>query len=189
MYNFMDGMDGLAGGCGVVYAACFGATLYAQGQESIARSAFLLCPALLGFFVFNWSPARIFLGDVGSTFLGYYFALLSAALALVNPWNIAYGVVILLPFLYDTIAVFIRRLRAGEPITAAHRKHLYQRLQRSGYSHRKVSFLYYAFAMLCGGSAFLFNHMGAHPTAVLVVIPVYHLLYRQIERRFVTVAF
>lgn len=189
MYNFMDGMDGLAGGCGVLYAVFFGAVLYAVGQDLIARNAFLLCPALLGFLVFNWSPARIFMGDVGSTFLGYYFALLSAVLALLNPWNIAFGIAILLPFLYDTISVFLRRWRAGESVTAAHRKHLYQRLQRSGYSHKRVSLAYYALATLCGGGAFCVALTGVHPTWVLAMVPIYHAIYRFIERRYVTVAF
>jgi UDP-N-acetylmuramyl pentapeptide phosphotransferase/UDP-N-acetylglucosamine-1-phosphate transferase len=100
----------------------------------------LLAAALLGFLYWNWSPAKIFMGDSGSTFLG---AMIAVSLLPHKDPAIAWsGLAITLPLVADTIYTLIRRLRDQENIFQAHRSHLYQRLQQSGLTHATVASLY-----------------------------------------------
>jgi UDP-N-acetylmuramyl pentapeptide phosphotransferase/UDP-N-acetylglucosamine-1-phosphate transferase len=99
-----------------------------------------LVGALLGFLVWNWSPAKVFMGDVGSTFLGAVFAVLvlqastlSEALALL---------LVATPLLGDAFLCVPRRWMAGQRVFEAHRLHLFQRLHQAGWSHARVSSLY-----------------------------------------------
>ncbi len=135
-FNFMDGLDGLVGlSALVVMAAC--------GQ-------WLLAGALAGFLLWNWNPARVFMGDVGSTWLGAVFA----GLVLQQPTPPAAFALLLLglPLLGDALVCVLRRLGAGQAIFQAHRLHLFQRLQRAGWSHRRVALVYGAATALLAAS-------------------------------------
>ena len=125
-FNFMDGLDGLV-------ASCSALLMLVSGQ-------WVLAGALLGFLLWNWSPARIFMGDVGSTYLGAVFA----GLVLQRPQPIQALLLLLVatPLLADAFICVIRRLHAGQIIFQAHRLHLYQRLHGAGWPHAKVSFVY-----------------------------------------------
>nr|WP_238718260.1 glycosyltransferase family 4 protein [Petrachloros mirabilis] len=124
--NFMDGLDGLVGGVSVVQFAFL--ALYLQQPVW-----WLLVAALLGFLIWNWSPAKIFMGDVGSTALGGALAI--ALLNASSPSQAWSALAITLPLTADAIYTLIRRLIRRENIFAAHRFHLYQRLQQHGWSH------------------------------------------------------
>jgi len=152
-YNFMDGIDGLAGSQGVVAGLGWSLLGWLSGQPLLSLLGLLLTAGSLGFLGHNWSPARIFMGDVGSAFLGYTFAifpLLALSPPQGDPWLQAPVVAMLLlwPFLFDTAFTFLRRLRAGENVFAAHRSHLYQRLVIAGYSHAAVTLLYTGLAIM-----------------------------------------
>ena len=147
--NFMDGLDGLVAGCMAV----------AIGAVAIALSAPLpvwaLVGSLLGFLLWNWSPAKVFMGDVGSTFLGAVFA----GLVLQAPsWLDALGLLLVAtPLLGDACICVPRRVLAGQRVFQAHRLHLFQRLHQAGWPHARVSSLYIAgtvvlaAALLAGG--------------------------------------
>jgi UDP-N-acetylmuramyl pentapeptide phosphotransferase/UDP-N-acetylglucosamine-1-phosphate transferase len=141
-YNFMDGIDGIAGGQAVV-AGCGWAILGAlTNQETLLILGVYMAFSSLGFLGHNWPPARIFMGDVGSAFLGFSFAVLPL---LANPTDLAMllaAILFLWPFLFDTTFTFFRRLLRGEPVFQAHRSHLYQRLVIAGCSHNTVTSLY-----------------------------------------------
>ena len=151
--NFMDGLDGLVAGCMAV----------AIGAVAIALAAPLpvwaLVGALLGFLLWNWSPAKVFMGDVGSTFLGAVFA----GLVLQAPtWPEALGLLLVAtPLLGDACLCVPRRLLAGQPVFQAHRLHLFQRLHQAGWPHAHVSILYIgatavlALALFWGGLPWL----------------------------------
>jgi UDP-N-acetylmuramyl pentapeptide phosphotransferase/UDP-N-acetylglucosamine-1-phosphate transferase len=124
--NFMDGLDGLVALCGVVLMA-------AAGQWPVAG-------ALLGFLGWNWSPAKVFMGDVGSTWIGAVFA--GMVLQQSGPWEAISLLLVGFPLLGDALVCVLRRLRAGQPVFEAHRLHLFQRLQRGGWNHAKVSLVY-----------------------------------------------
>ncbi len=129
--NFMDGLDGLVAGCLLVLLA-------AAGQPAL----WPLVGALLGFLPWNWSPARLFMGDAGSTFLGAVFA---GALLQAPGWRDALALLLVAtPLLADSGLCLLRRLLAGQPLWRAHRLHLYQRLQQAGWSHARVARLYIA---------------------------------------------
>lgn len=134
--NFMDGLDGLVAGC---LAIALAAGALVQGAP---WPVWALVGALLGFLAWNWSPAKVFMGDVGSTFLGALFA----GVVLQSPgWGQALGLLLVAtPLLGDACLCVLRRLLAGQPIFQAHRLHLYQRLHRAGWSHARVAGLYLA---------------------------------------------
>jgi UDP-N-acetylmuramyl pentapeptide phosphotransferase/UDP-N-acetylglucosamine-1-phosphate transferase len=147
--NFMDGLDGLVAGCMAVALAA------AALQLPSPWPIWALVGALLGFLIWNWSPAKVFMGDVGSTFLGAVFA----GLALQAPsWPEALGLLLVAtPLLGDAFLCVPRRLLAGQRVFQAHRLHLFQRLHQAGWPHARVSSLYIgatavlAVALLAGG--------------------------------------
>ena len=133
--NFMDGLDGLVAGC-LAIAIAAGATQL----PGAAWPLWALVGGLLGFLAWNWSPAKVFMGDVGSTFLGAVFA----ALVLQAPgWPQALGMLLVAtPLLGDACLCVLRRLLAGQRVFQAHRLHLYQRLHQAGWPHGRVATTY-----------------------------------------------
>ena len=114
-----------------------------------------LVGALLGFLLWNWSPAKVFMGDVGSTFLGAVFA---GLVLQASSWPEAFGyLLVATPLLGDACLCVPRRLLAGQRVFQAHRLHLFQRLHQAGWPHARVSSLYIAataalaIALLWGG--------------------------------------
>ena len=147
-YNFMDGIDGLAAGQAIVAGLGWVFLGAVGGQRLIALCGGLLAAASAGFLVHNWPPARIFMGDVGSAFLGYAFAILTVLAARLQPLDALAGALLIWPFVFDATLTFGRRLTRGEDVFAAHRSHLYQRLVITGLSHGTVSALYVALALV-----------------------------------------
>jgi UDP-N-acetylmuramyl pentapeptide phosphotransferase/UDP-N-acetylglucosamine-1-phosphate transferase len=139
LFNFMDGIDGLAGS----EAAAIGGGLLAVGAlgSGVDPAAALLAAAVLGaalgFLIWNWAPARVFLGDVGSAPLGYLTGFLLIATAARGRWLAA--LILPLYFLADATITLARRLLRGEPVWQAHRQHYYQRAVRSGLGHAAVA--------------------------------------------------
>ena len=147
--NFMDGLDGLVAGCMAL------AMTAAAIQLAAPWPVWALVGALLGFLLWNWSPAKVFMGDVGSTFLGAVFAVLVLQ---ASTWPEALGLLLVAtPLLGDACLCVPRRLLAGHRVFQAHRLHLFQRLHQAGWPHARVSSLYIAatavlaFALLWGG--------------------------------------
>ena len=138
LFNFMDGIDGLASSEAVAIGG--GLLLFAGiGDGGDAETALLaagITGAAVGFLVWNWAPARIILGDVGSTPLGYLLGFLLLALAVRGHWKIA--LILPLYFLADATITLARRMLRGERIWQAHREHYYQRAVRSGLGHAAV---------------------------------------------------
>ncbi len=153
--NFMDGLDGLVAGCMVVSIAALAIQLEALWP------IWTLVGALLGFLFWNWSPAKVFMGDVGSTFLGAVFA----SLVLQAPtWAEALALLLVAtPLLGDACLCLLRRVIAGQRVFQAHRLHLFQRLHLAGWPHARVSSLYIAatavlaMALLWGGLSWVLS--------------------------------
>ncbi len=139
IYNFMDGMDGLAGAQAIGAGLAVAVALAAHGDTDLALLAGLLAAASAGFFVHNVGPARIFMGDAGSTMIGFTFAALAlAAHARPDPLPLPVVPLALAPFLLDGTFTLLRRASRGEAVWKAHRTHLYQRAVTSGLNHREV---------------------------------------------------
>jgi UDP-GlcNAc:undecaprenyl-phosphate/decaprenyl-phosphate GlcNAc-1-phosphate transferase len=153
--NFMDGLDGLATGTAALAAFFFAAVAFLEGSYFIYFVSLVLLASTLGFFVFNYPPARIFMGDVGSQFLGFALAAIAVIAADLAtspiPWLVM--PLLLFHFIFDTVFTFLRRLRDGRALTQAHRGHLYQALNRLGASHARVSWVHYMMGAAQGVAA------------------------------------
>lgn len=159
-YNFMDGIDGIAGGTAILNAL-FLATLV--GTTGLRACLAVLAAAVAGFLAWNISPARIFLGDSGSHFVGFFLGAVALYTEPVGEPGSPYGpylaflvaAAIFTPFLFDTAFTLVRRATARKNIFAAHREHVYQRITPDPASHRQVSIVYFAFSALAGIAAVL----------------------------------
>lgn len=138
LFNFMDGADGLAGVQTVAASVGLGVLLSAAGQSGAALSAFALAGAAAGFLAWNWHPARVFLGDVGSYFIGFQLA----ALAILSidsqggPWP---ALILVAPFVIDASLTLCARAVRGVPVWHAHREHVYQLLVLRAWSPARLS--------------------------------------------------
>jgi UDP-N-acetylmuramyl pentapeptide phosphotransferase/UDP-N-acetylglucosamine-1-phosphate transferase len=155
VYNFMDGIDGLATSQAIVAGAAMAIAGTVVGNPLVATGAGLLAAASAGFLFYNLPPARLFMGDVGSTFLGFSFAGLSLLGNLGvggGRLPLVFGLVVLAPFLFDSLLTLARRVLRGERWYAAHRSHYYQRLVQGGLSHAQVTGLYAGLAVAAAGA-------------------------------------
>jgi UDP-N-acetylmuramyl pentapeptide phosphotransferase/UDP-N-acetylglucosamine-1-phosphate transferase len=146
-YNFMDGIDGIAAGQALIAAIGWSFLAWASQSMTVFQFSVVLAGSALGFLVHNWSPASVFMGDIGSAFLGFTFAALP--LLARSPGTSApkdtlplLAVLFVWPFVFDSFFTFLRRLSRREHVFAPHRSHLYQRLVIAGYSHSTVALLY-----------------------------------------------
>jgi len=167
--NFMDGLDGLVAGCMTV-------VLVVAALVSPAPALWAVVGALLGFLPWNWSPARVFMGDVGSTYLGALLA--GVTLQQATPAQALGLLLVAFPLLGDACLCVLRRLAAGQRVFQAHRLHLYQRLHQAGWSHSRVAWLYIG-ATAAGGVALMVGGLGA----LLTVLAAQLLLGARLERR------
>ncbi|WP_413295498.1 MraY family glycosyltransferase [Synechococcus sp. MIT S9452] len=130
--NFTDGLDGLVAGCMAI-------SLAAVALDG-ASGLWPLVGALAGFLIWNWAPAKVFMGDVGSTFVGAVFA---GMVLQATSWPQALAMLLLAtPLLADACLCVLRRAAAGQRIFQAHRLHLFQRLHQAGWPHQNVAGLY-----------------------------------------------
>jgi UDP-N-acetylmuramyl pentapeptide phosphotransferase/UDP-N-acetylglucosamine-1-phosphate transferase len=168
LYNFMDGMDGFAGGMTLIGGLAL-AVLTAKGNAwTVSVLSLLLAGAAAGFLVHNFPPARIFMGDVGSIPIGFFFGavmLLGGRDGLFDLWV---PLIVFSPFVVDATATLLRRALAGEKIWQAHRAHYYQRVVLLGWGHRRTVLAEYGLMVSCAGLAWLY-HIGTESTRVLVL--------------------
>ena len=130
--NFMDGIDGLICGSFLVITLKF--------CSINGYPIYFLIPSLMSLLIFNWNPAKLFIGDTGSLFLGGVFLIM-----LLNQSNIIDAIkflLLLIPFILDCTFTILRRLLNNQNILLPHKLHLYQRLYQGGLSHRKISLIY-----------------------------------------------
>jgi UDP-N-acetylmuramyl pentapeptide phosphotransferase/UDP-N-acetylglucosamine-1-phosphate transferase len=145
-FNFMDGSDGIAGVQAAIAALSWILFGWIGGSATLIWCGALLLGSTAGFLVHNWSPARIFMGDAGSALLGFLLATVPWVMGTDRLWLPT--VLVLWPFLFDTLFTLGRRAVRGERLWEAHRSHLYQRLIVGGWSHRAVALLYAGLASL-----------------------------------------
>jgi len=168
--KLLDGVDGLVTGVTgiggfIVFLFTISTKYY---QPDIAIAALVLTGACAGFLIFNWNPAKIFLGEGGSLLLG--FAL--GVLAIISGGKIAIALLVMAIPIMDVIWIIIRRLREGKnPFKYSDRKHLHFRLQDLGLSVKQTALVYYAFALIFGLSALFLQSRGKiFALAILVLI-------------------
>lgn len=170
LYNFMDGIDGIAGGQGLVAGAAAGALLAGTAADPAwAALGWATAGACAGFLVWNRPPARIFMGDVGSTALGLAFAILVLAQVRAGvPLDLA--LLPLAPFALDATCTLARRAWRRERLAQAHRSHLYQRLARAWGGHLPVTALYAGIALAGAAGAWLTVNGHLPPPAAVATV-------------------
>ena len=185
-FNLIDGIDGLAGGIGFIISGFFGLIFLFWGDVPLALLAFVLCGSLLGFLVFNFSPARIFMGDSGSLVVGAIICVLAISVInlpeLINGKTLTNIVVpnwlaslnkpvlvmsILVYPLIDTIRVFTIRALKGVSPFLADRNHIHHRLIALGLNHAKAVLILYLYNIIVVVSVVFINPK--NPTMALVV--------------------
>ena len=156
--NFIDGLNGLAGGVALIASAFLAGIAADHGGWFAYFAALLLIAGLAGFLPFNFPRARIFMGDVGSQFCGFVLAVLAVVASRFDNVELSFLIVpmLLSGVLFDVAFTLLRRLAAGERLALPHRGHLYQIAQRSGVSAASVTVTHWGFAMFGGGCAVLF---------------------------------
>jgi Fuc2NAc and GlcNAc transferase len=168
LYNFMDGIDGLAGGEAAVAASFFFLVFAHFGESGWAAANLFVAAASMGFLVHNWPPAKVFMGDAGSLFLGAFFGMQTVVAALTTPVP---AVVLALPFsnfVVDTTATLIRRIWRREDWYVAHRSHYYQRMTNLGMSQARVTGLELVSVVLSCLAAFLYMRSGMQGRIIII---------------------
>ena len=153
LYNFMDGMDGSASGMTVIGFTTLAVLCAVQGADTLAAVGLVAAAASFGFLLFNFPPARIFMGDLGSTTLGYACAatmLYAERSASIPLWVSG---LVFSPFIVDASVTLARRTISGQRPWRPHREHFYQRLVRLGWGHRKTVIRGYGLMLACACSA------------------------------------
>jgi UDP-N-acetylmuramyl pentapeptide phosphotransferase/UDP-N-acetylglucosamine-1-phosphate transferase len=143
LYNFMDGIDGLAAGQAVIAGCALALAGSAAGAPFVATASAALAVAALGFLAFNFPPASIFMGDVGSTAIGFFFAS-TPFLAEGGAVPVELVGVALALFILDATVTLLRRIARRERLSQAHRTHWYQRPLACGVRHRPITLTAYA---------------------------------------------
>lgn len=167
--NLLDGIDGLATGVTVCISLSLAIINILNDNILVALLTLCLAGACLGFLPYNFSPARIFLGDSGSLFIG----LVLSSIGIISLFKITTATIVIVPLvifgipLFDTSAVFFGRLLRGDPLFRADKTHLHHRLLRMGFNHRQACFLLYGVSALLGAVA-IFVNVNRTPRLVLV---------------------
>lgn len=185
LYNFMDGADGLAGGMSVIgfgtYAVALGTLPNAGGSLGLLVAA--LTGAAAGFLIFNFPPAKVFMGDAGAIPLGFLSITLGIHGDMLGVWPIWFAPLIFSPFIVDASVTLLRRSLQGHKPWVAHRDNYYQRLILSGWSHRKTALVYYGLMLAAAGSALGAMRRPAPDAILLSWVIIYVLLLFVIEWR------
>ena len=178
LYNFMDGSDGLAAGMAVFGFGGYALAAQQAGDAPLAGLSASIAAASGAFLVFNFPPARIFMGDAGSVPLGF----LAGALGVLGwhggAWPLWFPMLVFAPFACDATLTLIKRLLRRERVWQAHREHYYQRLVRMGFGHRGTALIEYAAMAGCAATALLAREassafqIGAVGAATLVLIAI-----------------
>jgi UDP-N-acetylmuramyl pentapeptide phosphotransferase/UDP-N-acetylglucosamine-1-phosphate transferase len=165
----MDGMDGLAGGMTVVGFGTFAILAWQTDDFLFASLSLIIAASAAGFLVFNIPPAKIFMGDTGSSTLGFLVAAFSLWATRNKIFPIWVTVLIFSPFIVDATVTLLRRLLRHEKIWKAHKSHYYQRLVRLGGGHRRTLLWEYVLMVACAASAFYAKQLSIQGQQLLII--------------------
>lgn len=175
LFNFMDGSDGLAGGMALIGFAAYALGFQDGGASALAVGCAALAVAAAVFLGFNFAPARVFMGDVGSVPLGFLAGALGYTGWAKGLWPGWFAPLVFSPFIVDATVTLLRRALRGERVWAAHREHYYQRLIRMGWSHRRTALAAYGLMLVCAGLALTLRQ--APPETVILALLVLTAAY------------
>lgn len=147
-FNFMDGIDGIAASQAMFVTTTSAVLAFLHGDVGLATMLLVSTCACLGFLLWNWPPAKVFMGDVGSGFLGFWLAAVALLLHARGILSLFTSVTLSSAFLADATVTLLRRMVAGKRWYQAHRSHAYQQLSRRWNSHAKVVWLLWGLNVL-----------------------------------------
>ena len=153
LYNFMDGMDGFAAGMAIFVFGTFALLAWQAGNMDFALGCAIIVAASAGFLLLNFPPARLFMGDTGSTVLGLLAGvviLTAHSKAILPVWL---GLLVFSPFIVDASATLGTRILRGEKFWQAHKMHYYQRLVQISWGHKRTVLAEYALMIACSATA------------------------------------
>ena len=170
-FNFIDGINGLAGSLGIVMAVTFGTWFFLIGRIELAAIAFALTGAITAFLYYNYTPAKIFMGDTGSLLLGLVVAILCINFLEAQQWmpagdpygyDSAIGVTVGIIFIpiFDAIRVLLMRVLSGQAPYKADRSHIHHLLLRTGLSHMQATAILVFCNVVFIGIVFHYQHIG-----------------------------
>lgn len=185
LYNFMDGSDGLAGGMTVIGFGTYALAAGFAGAADLALLSACIAAAAAGFLVWNYPPARIFMGDAGSIPLGFFAAALGILGWQRDAWPWWFPELVFAPFIVDATVTLISRVLAGAKPHEAHKTHYYQRLNRMGLGHRGTALCEYALMLALSASALVGRHWQPMDVSLLLLawVVIFVVLMLAIDRR------
>ncbi len=152
LFNFMDGADGFAGGMALFGFGAYAVAAWLAGDHILSVASAVIAAASGAFLIYNFHPARIFMGDGGSIPLGFFAAAIGLYGWESNVWPFWFPVLVFSVFIVDATVTLLRRIFRGERVWQAHRSHYYQRLVQMGWGHRKTALRGYGVMLLAGAS-------------------------------------
>lgn len=172
-FNFMDGIDGIAGAQGIGAALGWMLVGFSVGIQAYSTLGGILLGACAGFLVFNWQPAKVFMGDVGSTFLGFTFAVFplidSTKASEIGRTPLTITIIFLWLFLFDTAFTRFWQIVKLMPFWKPHREHLYQRIVHGGESHQNVAIFFGLIAIASAVAIAIERTVGWLPLTLLLI--------------------
>jgi len=185
LYNFMDGMDGLAAGMSIFGFLTFAVIGYLENQLGFSLISLIMAASSMGFLVWNFPPAKIFMGDLGSAVYGYIVAVFVIYAHINNMIPVQISIILFSPFIFDATATLICRVYNREKFWQAHNTHFYQRLVLSGLGHKKVLMYEYALMIVC--SILVIAVYNAEPVyqmlAILLTLVIYVVIAVVVTRK------
>lgn len=177
--NLIDGLDGLATGVSTIALFSIMLTAILDYRLAVALLCVLLIGSNLGFLYYNFYPAKIFLGDAGALFLGYMIAVISMLGLFKNIaiFSFIIPLIILAVPIFDTVFAIFRRLKKGQSIMSADRKHIHYQLIDKGFSHRGAVLLIYGLSLLLGLLAVSLNYSSALKSSIVLFILVLLIIH------------
>ncbi len=142
LYNFMDGADGHAASTAIVGSLLMAVVASLHGSRGISMIYCLISYTVSGFLFYNWSPAKIFMGNTGSYFLGFLFASLALISKVHGDISFYSHLIIFGFFIFDTTFILLLRIFKGEPLFKAHKTFIFHKLMKKNWSHEKISICY-----------------------------------------------
>jgi len=155
LFNFMDGSDGLAGGMGLFGFSTYAIAAFLMGDMHLALMNAVIAAACFSFLLFNFHPAKIFMGDAGSIPLGFLVGSIGTYGYFNTVWPAWFPILVFSPFIVDATITLIKRQMNGEKVWQAHRSHYYQRLVQMGWGHKKTAIIEYILMLSIAVTAIL----------------------------------
>ena len=177
LFNFMDGVDGFAS----LEAIIICSVLFTLTWSMVTL---LLISCITGFLYWNWPRAKIFMGDVGSTQLGFILVVLGIYFHNIFEFSILNWIMLTSPFWFDATLTLIRRWRNGEKLSEAHRKHVYQRIVQAGFSHEKVNFFLFLINLINILMISIYREIKILQVPLFIMTLVfYYVITRKVDKR------